>query len=117
MQRLRDLVQSLEEQAARPPAERPTSVFQAGRVGQREGAAGAQTQRREDRPIDSADNLAAEERTPRRQPRAPVARAPRPAAPSAQRIRSTLRDPESLQTAILLREVLDPPVSRRPRRR
>ncbi|MBA2246531.1 MAG: hypothetical protein H0W23_00265 [Chloroflexia bacterium] len=75
-----------------------------------------------DASIDSATDLTAEERTGRRERPAPARRqsvTPEPDTTTlvARRIRATLRDPESLQTAILLREVLDPPVSRRPRKR
>jgi hypothetical protein len=36
---------------------------------------------------------------------------------AALRLREMLRDPQSLRVAFMLREVLDPPLSRRPRRR
>lgn len=117
MQRLRDVIRSLEEQAARPPAARPNSLYEAGRVGSAPGERPDRMEAPQDARIDSAAELTAEERTTRREPRRPVARTQRTAAPMAGRIRSTLRDPASLQTAILLREVLDPPVSRRPRKR
>ena len=121
MQRLRDLLRTLESQPVRPTA-RPTSLYEAARVGSspRERAIG-----REPRPdawFESGAEPTAEERTTRRElpatdRRRPVAQASPPTTPAAQRIRSTLQNPESLRTAILLREVLDPPVSRRPRKR
>lgn len=114
MRRLRDLVSALEGEPVRPTA-RPNSLYEAGRVG---SATGERPDRREaarNARIDSATEPSAEERMTRR-PR-PVAQTPQPGTTVARQIRATLRNPESLRTAIMLREVLDAPVSRRPRKR
>ncbi len=104
------------------PSARPTSLYEAGRV----GAVPAQRPDRRETPpdarVESAQEPTAEERTGRRERpmparRRPVAQDPEATTLVARRIRATLQDPESLRTAILLREVLDPPVSRRPRKR
>lgn len=116
MQRLRDLLRSPEGQPVRP-----TSLYEAGRVG---ASPGERTTRREASPaawFESGAEPTAEERTTRRERpvtdrRRLVVQTP-PATTAAQQIRATLKDPESLRSAILLREVLDQPVSRRPRKR
>lgn len=120
MRRLQDLVRSLEEQSGAAPI-RPTSLNEAGRVGSNSG----ERSRRRDVPrevqIDSASDPTAEERTTRRVRQ--VARRDQTPQPSqatplaARQIRATLQNPESLRTVVMLREVLDPPVSRRLRKR
>jgi len=121
MERLRDLLRTLDGQPVLPSA-RPTSLYEAGRVGASSGARPARVASPRDPRIDSATELTAEERTGRRQRPAPARQRPVASEPEtttlvARRIRAALQNPESLQTAILLREVLDPPVSRRPRKR
>lgn len=112
MERLRDLLRTLDDQPVRPTGG-PNSLYEAGRVGASSGARPARRAASRDASIDSATEPTAEERTTRRQQ--PVAQTSQPATPAARRIRAALQNPESLRTAILLREVLDPPVSRRPR--
>ncbi len=115
MERLRDLLRTLDGQAVRPTAG-PNSLYEAGRVGA--ATAGGRPARRvvtRDASIDSATDPTAEERTTRRQ--RPVTQTFQPVPLAARQIQAALRDPESLRTAILLREVLDSPVSRRPRKR
>ena len=121
MERLRDLVRTLDGQPVLPSA-RPTSLYEAGRVGAPSTARPARGASPRDASIDSATELTAEERTGRRERPAPARRrqvAPEPETPTlvARQIRAALQNPESLRTAIMLREVLDPPVSRRPRKR
>lgn len=121
MQRLRDLLRSLEEGQARPTA-RPNSLYEAGRVGSAPAQQLVRRDVQQDAIVDSAAEPTAEERTTRRERpvterRRPIAQTPQAGTPAAQRIRAALRDPESLRTAIMLREVLDSPVSRRPPRR
>lgn len=116
MQRLRDLLRSPEGQPVRP-----TSLYEAGRVG---ASPGERTTRREASPaawFESGAEPTAEERTTRRERtvaerRRSVAPTPQATTPAADEILTALRNPASLRTAILLREVLDPPVSRRRKR-
>lgn len=118
MERLRDLLRSLEGQPVLPSA-RPTSLYEAGRVGASSSARPTRSGLPRDASIDSATDPTAEERTGRRErtasSRRPIAPEPEATTLVARQILAALRDPESLRTAILLREVLDPPVSRRPR--
>ena len=115
MERLRELLKTLDGQPVRPTAG-PNSLYEAGRVGATPDGRPVRRVVPRDASIDSAADPTAEERTVRRQ-RA-VSQTSQPAVPPAARqIRAALRDPESLRTAILLREVLDPPVSQRPRKR
>lgn len=120
MRRLQDLIRSLEEQSGGAPI-RPTSLNEAGRVGSTPGERPRRREVSREVQVDSALELTAEERTTRRVRTGPGReRTPQPpqAAPlAARQIRATLQNPESFRTAVLLREVLDPPVSRRPRKR
>lgn len=121
MQRLRDLLRSLEEQQVRPTA-RPNSLYEAGRVGSAPAERQARREVQRDAIVDSSADPTAEERTTRRERpvterRRLVAQTPQAGTPAAQRVRAALQNPESLRTAILLREVLDPPISRRSRKR
>lgn len=115
MQRLRDLLRTLEGEPIRPT--RPNSLYEAGRV----GSSPAERQVRREAPpeawFESGAEPTAEERTTRRERRRTVAQTPQPATPAARQIRAALQNPESLRTAIMLREVLDSPVSRRSRKR
>lgn len=118
MRRLQDLVRSLEEQSGAAPI-RLTSLNEAGRVGSTPGERPRRRDVRREVQVDSALEPTAEERTTRRVRQ--VVRqdqTPQPAHVSltARQIRSTLQNPESLRTVVMLREVLDPPLSRRPRR-
>lgn len=122
MQRLRDLIASFQNQM-HVPTERPTSLYEAGRV----GSTRERPVRRETRPDARFESGAeptveptAEERTTRREravARPAAGSRPRTSSLSARQIRSALKNPESVRSVILLREVLDVPVSRRPRRR
>jgi len=120
MRRLQDLVRSLEEQSGGAPPIRPNSLHEAGRVG---SPPGERPQRREVVrvvQVDSASEPTAEERTTRRvRPpagRDQAAQPPQAVPLTARQNRATLQNPESFRTAIMLREVLDPPLSRRLRR-
>lgn len=114
MQRLRDLLRTLDGQPVRPTA-RPNSLYEAGRVGSAASERPAPRDAPRNTTIDLAADQTAEERTTRR-PR-PVAQTAQPLTLAARQIRAALQNPESFRTAIMLREVLDPPVSRRPRKR
>ena len=118
MRRFQDLIRSLEEQSGAAPI-RPTSLNEAGRVGSTPGERSRPRDVRREVQIDSALEPTAEERVTRRVRQ--VVRqdqTPQPAQVplTARHIRATLHNPESLRTVVMLREVLDPPVSRRPRR-
>ncbi len=119
MDRLRDLLKTLDGQVVSPTA-RPNSLYEAGRVGAASSGRPARRAAPRDASIDSATDPTAEERTARRERTASTRRsiAPEPEATTlvARQIRAALHNPESLRTAILLREVLDPPVSRRKQR-
>jgi len=120
MQRLRDLLRSLEGQPA--PPTRPTSLYEAGNVGSSPGKRPVRREAPPDAWFESGSEPTAEERTTRRERpvtgrRRTVAETPQATTLAAQQIQATLQNPASLRSAILLREVLDPPVSRRPRKR
>ncbi|MEJ7837873.1 MAG: hypothetical protein WKF81_03610 [Thermomicrobiales bacterium] len=113
------LNEAIEQQQAQQmgrPMVRPTSLNEAGRVGSNTGVDSQRRPARSTVAIDSSSDLTAEERTQRR---------PRPtAAPSVARrqpttgaqLRAALRNPVSFRTAVLVREVLDAPVSKKARR-
>lgn len=122
---LRQLADVVREQveAARPPAGppiRPTSLREAGAVG--ESAEGRDRSRRLPA-SDSETGIAHRDLYPerpvvndqdprvRRSPVQPLSRAPRPESREA--FLAALRSPAALRTAILVREVLDPPLALR----
>lgn len=119
MERLTKFLNSINEAIEQQQAQqmgRPTSLREAGRVGETAEGRSRRPVRPEEA-IETGAEQTAEERTERR--RRPMTNAPLPrrTATSATQIRTVLRNPASFRTAVLIREVLDVPVSRRPRRR
>jgi len=108
MKRFNELVREIREQAALASGgslDRPTSLYQAGTVG-REQRAPAQL---------PADEPMMDEARGRRRPTVEPSRAP--VAARAYSVRSMLANPQSLRTAIVIGEVLGPPVSMRDEQR
>lgn len=125
MSAFRELLNAFRDQARAAPPQppgRPTSLYEAGSVGgarQRVTPASAPHDATQGE-LSPHRNLYPESpmtpaEAPRRPPRAAVAAPRRPDSRTA--LRAALRSPASLRTAILLREVLDPPVSLREDRR
>lgn len=122
---VREQMEIARAQAQQPPV-RPTSLREAGAVGASrpgnprpvpQGAQGAQAPRGRNRDFQAtSDNTypegpAVDDQRARRRPPVEVKRV----APtgSAAALRIALRSPSALRTAILVREVLDPPVALR----
>jgi hypothetical protein len=112
---LNSVSEAIEEQRAYQTGGRPTSLQEAGRTGMYADGRPVRPRPLPEAVVESAKEQTAEERTTRR-PIAPAA-VSRPVPDTALRIRTALRNPASFRTAILLREVLDEPVSKRPRSR
>lgn len=118
---LATIIEAFEGQRV-PRSDRPTSLYEAGRVGSLSGERLTRSKGMPDAWFESGAEPTAEERTSRRERpatgrRSTVVSRPMSTAVTARRLRSTLRNPDSLLTAILLGEVLGPPVSRSLRKR